>query len=188
MPRDDREMTLSSRRARFRHAGAVAGIALLASIVGSSADAAVAGGHAPTVAEISAAEWLWPLEGARLDVAFVAPAHRYGAGHRGIDLRAVGTDAVRAPAAGVVAFAGQVAGRSVVTVDHGDGWVTTLEPVESDLAPGTALARGAVVGTLSFGGHAPAGTLHFGVRLHGEYVNPLTLLGGVPRAILLPCC
>jgi murein DD-endopeptidase MepM/ murein hydrolase activator NlpD len=188
MPRDDRGMTPSSRHARLRRAGAVAGIALLATNVGSSADGAVAGGDAPTVAEISAAEWLWPLAGARLDVPFVAPAHRYGAGHRGIDLRAIGTDAVRAPAAGVVAFAGPVAGRSVVTIDHGNGWVTTLEPVESDLAPGIALARGAIVGTLSLGGHAPAGTLHFGVRLHGEYVNPLVVLGGVPRAILLPCC
>ena len=41
---------------------------------------------------------------------------------------------------------------------------------------------------LAAGGHAAPGLLHFGVRLDGEYINPLILLGGVPRAILLPCC
>ncbi len=166
----------------------LAAMALIAIVVGSAEVPAVARADATAGDLGSHSDWIWPLDDARLDAPFVAPPHRYGAGHRGIDLRAIGSDAVRAPAAGVVAFAGQVAGRGVVTIDHGDGWVTTLEPVAPDLAPGTAVGRSAIVGTLSLGGHAPPGTLHFGVRLHGEYVNPLMLLGGVPRAILLPCC
>jgi murein DD-endopeptidase MepM/ murein hydrolase activator NlpD len=133
--------------------------------------------------------WAWPVDSARIVHAYEAPAHRYGPGHRGIDLRLAGDDArVTAPAAGTVAFAGPVAGRGVVTIDHGDGLVTTLEPVHGSLAPGTAVARGAEVGTLTVGGHAEPGTVHFGVRWHGEYINPLLLLGEIPRAVLLPCC
>ncbi|MGK3952689.1 murein hydrolase activator EnvC family protein [Microbacterium sp. I2] len=141
-----------------------------------------------TEAPVANGRWIWPLAGYRLERAFVAPPHRYGPGHRGIDLRAVGGRDVRAPAAGTIAFAGQVAGRPVLTIDHGDGLVTTLEPIDSVLVPGTAVAASEFVGTIGAGGHASAGSLHFGVRLHGEYINPMLLLGGVPRAILLPCC
>mgnify|MGYP001116210698 CR=1 FL=1 len=45
-----------------------------------------------------------------------------------------------------------------------------------------------MVGTVDVGGHTPAGAVHFGVREDGVYINPLLLLGGVERAILLPCC
>ena len=132
--------------------------------------------------------WVWPVREFRVDRPFEAPAHRYGPGHRGIDLRLAGTPELLAPAAGTVAFVGQVAGRGVLTIDHGDGLVTTLEPAESELLPGIAVARAAVVGTVAVGGHVDAGVVHFGVRLDGEYINPLQLLGGVPRAVLLPCC
>ncbi|MEQ6898603.1 M23 family metallopeptidase [Microbacterium sp. KR10-403] len=132
--------------------------------------------------------WSWPVAGARITRAYQAPAHEYGAGHRGIDLQPTGDDAVRAPRAGVVAFSGRIAGRGILTIDHGDGYVTTLEPIDSDLDAGTSVRRDQPVGTLSVGGHAAPGTLHFGVRLDGAYVNPLLLLGDVPRAVLLPCC
>ncbi|WP_194398203.1 murein hydrolase activator EnvC family protein [Microbacterium atlanticum] len=132
--------------------------------------------------------WRWPAEPFRLERPFVAPAHAYGPGHRGVDLLLLDDDAVQTPAPGVVAFTGQVAGRPVVTIDHGDGLVTTLEPVASELVAGTPVAASAPVGVLAEGGHVAAGVLHFGVRLDGEYINPLVLLGGVPRAVLLPCC
>jgi hypothetical protein len=132
--------------------------------------------------------WVWPADAFRLSRAYVAPAHEYGPGHRGIDLALIGSSAVRAPADGVVAFAGRVAGRGVLTIDHGGGLVTTLEPVDTTLVPGVPVRRSEDVGTLALGGHAAAGELHFGVRLSGEYINPMLLLGGVPRAVLLPCC
>jgi len=138
---------------------------------------------APALAERG---WVWPVSPVQIVRAYEAPAHDYGPGHRGIDLRAEGP--IRSPADGVVAFAGTVVDRDVLTIDHGDGLVSTLEPVTSELNPGEPVMRGAVVGAVSDGGHAGAGTVHFGVRLHGEYVNPLLLLGGVPRAVLLPCC
>lgn len=128
------------------------------------------------------------MEPFRLERPFAAPAHRYGAGHRGIDLRPTGDSSVRAPATGTVAFAGGVAGRGILTIDHGQGLVTTLEPIDTLLTAGAPVAQGDDVGTVALGGHAVPGVLHFGVRLHGEYINPMLLLGGVPRAVLLPCC
>ena len=59
---------------------------------------------------------------------------------------------------------------------------------EGEGETGDLVERGGIVGDLAIGGHADVGTLHLGARLHGEYINPLLLLGGVPRAILLPCC
>lgn len=153
--------------------------------------AMVVGASPPAIAapdSLALSGWIWPVDGFRLARPFVAPAHAYGPGHRGIDLEPTGTSAVRAPAAGVVAFSGPVAGRGILTIDHGDGLVTTLEPVASDLRPGDAVARGDPVGSIAVGGHAAPGSVHFGVRRHGEYINPMLLLGGVPRAILLPCC
>jgi len=131
-------------------------------------------------------DWTWPTTPVQVVRPYVAPAHAYGPGHRGIDLAAVG--AVRSPADGVVAFAGTVVDRGVLTIDHGNGLVTTFEPVATELSPGDPVARGGEVGRVAAGGHADPGTVHFGVRLQGEYINPLMLLGGVPRAVLLPCC
>ncbi|NYF17154.1 murein DD-endopeptidase MepM/ murein hydrolase activator NlpD [Microbacterium sp. AK009] len=136
-------------------------------------------------------EWGWPLEPFRLVRPYIAPAHEYAPGHRGIDIAPVGSRSspdIVAPAEGVIVFSGQVAGRPVITIDHGAGLVSTLEPAAGVLPPGTAVGRGDVVAALSAGGHSAPGTLHFGVRRDGAYINPMLLLGGVPRAVLLPCC
>lgn len=133
--------------------------------------------------------WLWPVEGARRVVApFRAPAHDYGPGHRGMDVAAAIGSEVRAPVAGVVAFRGTVVDRPLLTLDHGSGYVTTWEPLESALMPGDVVAAGAVIGTVAQGGHAARGSLHVGVRVDGDYANPRPLFGEVPRAVLLPCC
>ncbi|MFS0852221.1 M23 family metallopeptidase [Microbacterium sp. 179-I 3D4 NHS] len=133
--------------------------------------------------------WRWPLDGPRTVVEpFRAPAHAYGAGHRGIDLAASSGRPVRAPAAGVVAFCGVVVDRPVLTIEHAGGLVSTFEPVESPLRAGDPVAAGEEIGTVASGGHATIGHLHLGVRVDGEYINPLLLFGAVERAILLPCC
>lgn len=133
--------------------------------------------------------WQWPVDGERSVIAaYRAPAHEYGAGHRGIDVAATSGGAVLAPADGIVAFSGTVADRPLVTIRHDDGLVSTLEPVASALLPGAVVHRGEPVGALASGGHTPPGTLHLGVRLDGAYINPLLLYGGAPRAVLLPCC
>lgn len=149
---------------------------------------AMPAGAAPGAPEDRLEGWRWPVSPVRIVAPFVAPAHEYGPGHRGIDLAAPVGAEVTAPASGVVAFAGSVAGRPVVTVDHGDGLVSTLEPVRASVAIGVAVRVGAVVGIVDAGGHTPEGAIHFGVREYGEYINPALLLDDVPRAVLLPCC
>lgn len=146
----------------------------------------VAPARADTDDPLSHRGWVWPVDAVQIVRPFEAPAHRYAPGHRGLDLGSVAR--VRSPAAGTIAFAGPVAGRPVVTIDHGDGLVTSFEPVTTPLSAGDAVARGDPIGEVAEGGHAAPGAVHFGVRWNGEYVNPLRLLGGVPRAVLLPCC
>ncbi|MDJ1113645.1 murein hydrolase activator EnvC family protein [Microbacterium dauci] len=135
------------------------------------------------------AGWRLPMPDAVVLAPFVAPAHQYGAGHRGVDI-AAGSSAtdVLAASAGTVAFAGPVAGRGVLTLDHDAGWVTSVEPVDPSVSVGDVVDAGEPIGTLGVGGHAPPGALHVGVRHHGEYVNPLSLVREVPAAVLLPCC
>jgi murein DD-endopeptidase MepM/ murein hydrolase activator NlpD len=162
-------------------------LALVGASVGG-APASAAAPESPVVRITTAESWRWPVsQDVRVVRPFAAPPHRYGAGHRGVDL-AANQGPVLAPASGVIAFAGVVVDRPLLTIDHGDGLVTTLEPVATDLAVGDAVVAGQALGELASGGHAAPGAVHFGVRLHGEYINPLLLLGGVPRAVLLPCC
>ena len=137
---------------------------------------------------VTSGAWAWPVAPAAVVARFVEPSSAYGPGHRGIDLQSVRGDVVVAPADGVVAFSGRVAGRGVVTIDHGQGLVSTLEPVVPELRPGDSVRRGQRVALLDVGGHAREGTLHLGVRRDGVYIDPLTLLSRPPRAVLLPCC
>lgn len=132
--------------------------------------------------------WRWPVDPLQIAQPYRAPEHRYGPGHRGIDVVAPMGAEVTAPAAGVVAFAGSVAGRPLVTIDHGEGLVSTLEPVVAGVPVGAIVRAGDVVGHAGEGGHSAPGTVHFGVREDGEYINPMLLMGVIPRAILLPCC
>ena len=133
--------------------------------------------------------WSWPVIGSRSVVApYRAPAHRYGAGHRGVDVGATMGTAVAAPADGVVAFRGTVVDRQLITIEHAGGLVSTFEPLRSDLVVGDLVAEGQAIGVIDVGGHTPPGAIHLGVRLNGDYINPMLLFGEVPRAVLLPCC
>jgi len=147
---------------------------------------------APALAEPSAAEAVaafgWPLAGSPpVTRAFGAPLGPFGPGHRGVDLAAAPGAPVLAVGAGVVAFAGMVAGRPVVSVDHPGGLRTTYEPVDPTVAAGQAVARGSPLGTL-LAGHAGCpvvACLHWGVRRGEVYLDPLALLRAV-RVRLLP--
>ncbi|SEI09289.1 MULTISPECIES: M23 family metallopeptidase [unclassified Leifsonia] len=134
----------------------------------------------------AAPRWEWPLASPSLTAPYAAPATRYTAGHRGIDLSAVRGTPVSAPDDAVVRFAGVVVDRPVLTLDHGGGILSSYEPVVSELPMGTAVARGSVVGAVAGGGHCQAACLHVGVRVEGEYVSPLLFFARVPPAILLP--
>ena len=173
--------TLSSENTRSRARRAP----LLACILALSAPLA---GSTPAIAEDNArGSWVWPGGIARVVRPYEQPPTPYEAGHRGIDVAVAGEEIV-APDDGIVAFRGVVVDRPLITIDHGSGLVSTLEPVESELNPGDAVAQGETVGTLASGGHTAPGLLHLGARLDGDYINPLALLGAAERPVLLPCC
>lgn len=121
--------------------------------------------------------------------AFSGPAERWLSGHRGVDLSAEPGSPVRAPAAGVVSFAGPVADRSVVTVTHPDGRRSSLEPVDADVRAGDPVTQGQPLGRVQdVPGHcAPASCVHWGVRTGPDaYVDPMGLVAGGGPVVLLP--
>lgn len=135
----------------------------------------------------AASDWRWPIAPPRRVVQpFIAPESEYGAGHRGIDIAAAAGTMVVAPADGVVHFSGTVVDRSVLSIEHAGDLVSSFEPVSSELTPGTVVRRGEPVGVVDSGGHCESRCLHFGVRLHGQYVSPLNYLGGIRPPVLLP--
>jgi murein DD-endopeptidase MepM/ murein hydrolase activator NlpD len=118
---------------------------------------------------------------------FAPPSSPYGPGHRGADLAGAPGAVVRTAGDGVVAFAGMVAGRPVVSVDHADGLRTTYEPVQPTVAAGQVVTRGSPLGTLlaGHGGCPAAACLHWGLRRGETYLDPLALLRP-PEVRLLP--
>lgn len=165
--------------------------AAFASITPSTARALglVPAAEAPQRAEASESleQWLWPVPAPiRVVSPFRAPPTPYAPGHRGIDVTVEEGAVIVAPAAGIVSFAGRVVDRGVVAIDHGDGVVSAIEPVDALVSAGTVVAAGDPIGIAASGGHCAAECAHFGVRIDGEYVSPFLFLGGLQRAVLLP--
>jgi len=144
-------------------------------------------GSPPPAADRGSA-YVAPTGAAEVLRSFEQPTARWAPGHRGVDLAArVGGD-VLAPADGVVAFAGTVVDRHVVTVTHSDGRRSSLEPVTSSLSAGAQVRRGEVVGSVEdVPGHcAPAACVHWGVREGEDYIDPMSLIAGAGPVVLLP--
>lgn len=127
--------------------------------------------------------------------AFEKPPRKWQRGHRGVDLSVPdgGAVAVLSPADGVVFFAGTVVDRGVLSIDHGDGRISSFEPVETDLLKGHRVGKGDAVAVLAerTGGaraqnHCGVPCLHWGVRVDGEYVDPLTFVLDRRPSVLLP--
>ncbi|MHA4818994.1 murein hydrolase activator EnvC family protein [Streptomyces aculeolatus] len=129
---------------------------------------------------------VWPVDGGPrgrpvVERGFEPPASPYGPGHRGVDLRAGAGRPVLAAAGGRVSFAGRVAGRGVLAIEHpGTGRPplrTTYEPVVPAVRKGERVEAGQVVGRLQGGGHHCAtACLHWGLRRGATYLDPLSLL------------
>lgn len=129
--------------------------------------------------------WQWPVSGTVVR-RFDPPPQPWLPGHRGVDLEADDHSVVRAAGAGVVWFAGYVAGRPLVSIAHPNGTRTTYEPVKPVVSAGDAVEAGDAIGVLQ-PGHSgcPATCLHWGLRKGDVYLDPLALLG-MSRVRLLP--
>ena len=113
---------------------------------------------------------------------FNPPALRWNAGHRGVDLAARLGAPVRSAAAGTVRFAGQIAGRGVVVVDHGSVR-TTYEPV---IPRCVSVLRWLPAGDRSVGGRLALRRLPaLGLRRGADYLDPLQLLVAIIAVVRL---
>lgn len=113
------------------------------------------------------------------------PRQRWNPGHRGVDLASSAGATVVAAGDGVIRFAGVVAGKPSVSVQHADGIITTYEPVRASVRAGERVRRGDTLGTVeaSHPGCPVAACLHWGARRGAgrtaDYLDPLGLLGAI---------
>ncbi|MBB2990007.1 murein DD-endopeptidase MepM/ murein hydrolase activator NlpD [Mycolicibacterium iranicum] len=116
---------------------------------------------------------------------FDAPSPNWQRGHRGVDLAGADGQPVYAAGDGTVVFAGELAGRSLVSVEHPGGLRTTYEPVRPSIRRGQLVAAGSPIGVL-LAGHAgcPGVCLHWGAMWgpasRADYVDPLGLVATTP--------
>jgi murein DD-endopeptidase MepM/ murein hydrolase activator NlpD len=129
----------------------------------------------------------WPLQ-PRPNVVrmFDAPSPNWHRGHRGVDLAGVPGQPVYAAGAGTVVFAGELAGRPLVSIAHPGGLRTSYEPVRPSVRVGRRVAMGEVIGELQPGhrGCPAQACLHWGAMWgpasRADYVDPLGLLASTP--------
>jgi murein DD-endopeptidase MepM/ murein hydrolase activator NlpD len=139
----------------------------------------VGNGSVRAPAQVPSGPWVVPVEVAVLDP-FRPPTSEWGPGNRGWELATEGGEVVLAPGPGIVSFAGRVAGRGVVSIDHGGGLLSSLTGMSTiTVRAGEPVAVGTPVGTAAAG-------LHVGFRLHGRYLDPAELFGRRLRAVLVP--
>lgn len=153
--------------------------------------AATASTPSQQVQEQSALEtangWRWPLAGSPAIVApFDKPEKDWLPGHRGVDLAASAGADVFAPQRGRVTFASVIVDRPVLVIDHGYGFKTSIEPVTAEVSVGDWVEAGATVGQVATGAHCSGRCIHWGVRLDGEYIDPVLLIRDMRPSILLP--
>ncbi|MBX7455661.1 M23 family metallopeptidase [Mycolicibacterium sp. 3033] len=149
--------------------------------------ASIAAGAAQAPAAADGTRLQWPLRPRPPVVrAFDAPDRNWQRGHRGVDLAASQGQVVYAAAGGTVVFAGQLAGRPVVSIAHPGGLRTSYEPVQATVRPGQTVGEGSAIGALQAGhaGCAAVACLHWGAMwgpaARADYVDPVALVVTTP--------
>jgi len=94
--------------------------------------------------------------------------------HKGVDIMTPAGSPVRAPAPGMVSFAGEDAeGTQAVVLEHGGGYVTTFSHMQRlEVKAGERVERGQDIGSVGQEGRSTGPHLHYEVRLHGIPVDP----------------
>ena len=141
-----------------------------------------------TLTQSATAAWVAPVGPPTLIVrAFDRPVPNWLPGHRGVDLRAVKGEQIRAAGAGRIIWSGSIVGRGVVVISHANGLRTTYEPVRSAVVVGQFVRAGEPIGYIDAGqSHCggPTWCLHWGLRRGVDYLDPMLLIHlGRPRLI-----
>lgn len=146
----------------------------------------------PHPSSASATEsWRTPLDSPLLVREFRQPNADWAAGHRGVDYLTKIDQPVYASHDGVVSFVGKVVNRSLISIRHENGLITTLEPVCSKLSINDHVSTSDLLGTVcnSPDYESHCGTrlcLHFSLRTAGGYLSPLVVIGGLAPSRLKP--
>jgi hypothetical protein len=108
------------------------------------------------------------------------PVGPYDAGNRGIDYATIPGTLVGAAGAGVVQFAGEIAGQLYVTILHEGGVRTSYSYLAAiTVVVGQPVQLGQTIGV--------AGPdLQVGARIGRTYIDPAGLWGGPPHVFLVP--
>lgn len=134
-------------------------------------------------------QWLAPIPGVQILLDFAPAQQRWSVGHRGIDFAAKTGTRVQAIGPGTVIFAGTIAGKPVISIEHPDlGMRSTYEPVIGVVGQGDVVSGGQLIGSIArVGGHCADRCLHLGLKGPGlgEYRDPLSLWGS-RYAVLKP--
>lgn len=135
--------------------------------------------------------WRAPLDHPMLVNEFRQPSADWSAGHRGVDYLVSDGQPVFATHSGVVSFTGVVVNRSVVSIHHENGLISSYEPVCASLHANTSVEAGTTIGSVctspSYASHCGVRLcLHFSLRNTNGYLSPLVKIGGLSPSRLKP--
>jgi murein DD-endopeptidase MepM/ murein hydrolase activator NlpD len=135
--------------------------------------------------------WRVPVDNPALMRDFLQPSADWSAGHRGVDYLVTEGDTVFAPHSGTVRFSGNLVNRSVVSIAHENGLISTLEPVCGTVLKGEKVSAGQQIGSVCEGeayfSHCGVKLcLHFGIKTESGYLSPLYKLGELSPSRLKP--
>jgi len=146
----------------------------------------------PSQSPASAIErWQVPVEDPQLVRQFVQPNSDWSAGHRGVDYLVNDHQMVFAPHDGTVSFAGWVVNRSVLSIRHSNGLLSTIEPLCATVSNSQQVETGQPVGVTCFPSEYQSHCgielcLHFALKNESGYLSPLVKLGGLSPSRLKP--
>lgn len=123
----------------------------------------------------------WPATG-RISSPFgkrVSPTNRYRTEfHQGIDIAGPSDSDIKAAGSGIVTYSGYNGGYGrMVIISHGYGYTSVYAHNSENLVNvGDRVEKGDIISKMGRTGRATGTHLHFEVRIHGEPVDPLTIL------------
>jgi len=124
---------------------------------------------------------LWPTSG-RISSRFgnrVSPTNRRRTEfHQGLDIANSSGTSIMAAGSGIVTYSGYNGGYGrMVIVSHGYGYTSVYAHNSSNLVDvGDRVEKGDLIARMGRTGRATGSHLHFEIRVHGEPVDPLTIL------------
>ncbi len=129
-----------------------------------------------------------PFFNDKIQEQYLAPASKYGNGHRGVDFKLAPYGEINAPATGTLAYTGKVVDRNVVTLKT-EMSLASFEPACTQFEVGERIEQGE-----PFAIHCPADAdyeyhcencVHFSARDSYGYLSPLQLIEPQLPSVLL---